>query len=80
MITLICDLYFRIQNTNASGGCETTTEDLQYKLTLKKKIWTGVTPETSRQNEQSRPLSWGMPPIGRKKEEKQKDENEELFS
>lgn len=74
-LTLFC---FRVQNTNAGG--ETTTEELQYKLTLKKKIWTGVSPEASRNNEHSRPLSWGMPPIGKRKEEKHKDENEALLT
>lgn len=66
---------------NSNTGTEVSTEDLQYKLTLKKKIWTGVSPESSKQNEQSRPLSWGMPPIGKRREEKQhKDENEALLT
>lgn len=59
-----------------------TAENLKLKLSLKKQIWTGTICSLSQQQPLEKiyqPLSWGVPPIVRKKQPKY-DENEELLT
>ncbi|XP_037918827.1 uncharacterized protein LOC119656542 isoform X4 [Hermetia illucens] len=58
-----CGQKIRINNTNYIE----TTENLQFKLSLKKQIWTGVMTDASTYSERNVPLSWGVPPILKKK-------------
>ncbi|XP_055371529.1 cytosolic carboxypeptidase 1 [Condylostylus longicornis] len=71
----------RVHNSS-SYNTEHNTDNLQFKLSLKKKIWTGVNePSLGSSAERRRPLSWGIPPINEKRDSNEvvKDEQEELL-
>lgn len=70
--------FFRISNTN--GECHETAENLKLKLSLKKQIWTGTHSSCDQLSvdKSQQPLSWGVPPVARKKAIKH-DENEDLL-
>ncbi|XP_055844592.1 cytosolic carboxypeptidase Nna1 isoform X2 [Episyrphus balteatus] len=66
----------RVQNVGQTQ--RSPNEDI---FSLKKKIWTGCSPEVGCCGERSRPLSWAIPPIHRNKEKhKELDEHEALFA
>lgn len=68
-------IFYRIANVNYDYL--DTAENLQVKLSLKKQIWTGTHSET---NDKPRPLSWGVLPVVRKKNNNiSVDENEDLL-
>lgn len=72
---------FHCRMTDDNVSYQQTAENLKLKLSLKKQIWTGTICALSQQPLEKiyQPLSWGVPPLVRKKQPKY-DENEELLT